>query len=371
MTRVEPAPNLFADPTGGPFGHAHLVRGLWRSAADGRLPHALLLQGPEGVGKFAAARWLAQGLLCESGPGQPCLTCGPCKRARSGNHPDLLELDPRAVGQDTLTIHFVAPRERKSGDDYDGPTIDGFLGLRAMEGGWRIVLVREVERANEAAQNALLKPLEEPGSDALLVLETSRPAALLETVRSRLVPVAFRPLGRGDTAAVLVAHGLPPERAATLARWSGGAPGRALALEARAVGAMRELLLDVVSGRERAARAAALLWELEGDFPGKTAAASRRLRARTLLDLGLELWLDAERAAAGVERGELAHGDALGDLPATPAASRERRLDAWLSARQDVALNLSPEALVDRALVAAAPEEYAGGERASEAESGP
>src|SRR5690349_5590888 len=63
-------------------GHTEIVAGLWRAAAANRLPHALLFQGREGLGKFRAARALAQGLLCASGPREtgPCGTCGACKR---------------------------------------------------------------------------------------------------------------------------------------------------------------------------------------------------------------------------------------------------------------------------------------------------
>ena len=81
-----------------PLGHAQTVEGLWRAAARGRLAHALLFEGQEGVGKFVAMRWFAAGLMCQGGPGAPCGRCGPCKRLSSGgessNHPDLLVLDP-------------------------------------------------------------------------------------------------------------------------------------------------------------------------------------------------------------------------------------------------------------------------------------
>ncbi|MDA1264036.1 MAG: hypothetical protein O2816_03030, partial [Planctomycetota bacterium] len=96
------------------------------------------------------------------------------------------------------------------------------------------------------------------------------------------------------------------------------------------------------------------VWEIDGDFPAKTPAASRRLRGQTFLDVGLELWLDLERRLAGRPQERLPHGDLVATLPTLTGPQRERRREAWLRARQDVALNLSPEALVDRALSATA-----------------
>ena len=142
-------------------GHGAVLEGLWRSAAAGRLPHALLFRGPEGIGKFLAMRTLAAGLLCDGGPGAPCGACGPCKRVRSDNHADLFPVDAVAHGFDILTIHFVVHRDDPP-PAYQGPAVEDFLLLRAHEGGWRVVLMREAERMNEAAQNAFLKTLEEP-----------------------------------------------------------------------------------------------------------------------------------------------------------------------------------------------------------------
>ena len=339
----------------GLLGHGEVLEGLWRAAADRRLPHALLFHGPEGVGKFLAARRLAAGLLCAQGPGAPCEACGPCKRLGSGNHPDLMEVDAVASGQDVLGVAFITPRDVRPKGGYDGPSIGVFLSLKPMVGGWRVALVREVERMNDAAQNAFLKTLEEPGEATLLVLETSNAARLLATIQSRVVEVPLGPLDEDETRRVLERSGLEAASAAEVGRWSGGAPGRGLLLAQRAAPAMREALATLARGEQGVAAAAERIWQLEGSFPAKTAAGQRRLRAATLLDVGLELWLDGERAAAGVPLADLVHGEVLATLPPLAAADRERRLEAWFQARQDVALNLGPEALVDRALAAAAP----------------
>ena len=163
------------DPWGEVLGHADLLAGLGRAARAQRLPHALLFAGPRGVGKFRAARRLANALLCAA-PGAlemgPCGACGPCKRVRAGSHPDLFVIDllelPADERPDVIPIgRFV---RREGAEAWDGPTVDEFLALRAAEGGWRVVLVREMERANVSAQNSILKMLEEPGERVLWVL---------------------------------------------------------------------------------------------------------------------------------------------------------------------------------------------------------
>jgi DNA polymerase-3 subunit delta' len=221
-------------------------------------------------------------------------------------------------------------------------------------------LVREAERMNEAAQNAFLKTLEEPTSRTLLVLESSSPAALLETVKSRLAAIDLQALTGEQTLEVLLSHDLERAQAETLARWCRGAPGLALKLHRRGALAMRELLAGTLAGSMQPRAAADALWKLEGSFPGKTASAKQRARARVFLDLGLEVLLDLERAAAGVPAADLAHGDLASEHPdgrRAPGsiAVRERRMDRWIQARQDVDLNLAPEGLVERALDACTP----------------
>ncbi|MFT5690206.1 MAG: DNA polymerase III gamma/tau subunit, partial [Planctomycetota bacterium] len=99
-------PALKTLPTGfrEPRGHGDLIGRLFQAAKSGRLPHALLFEGPEGTGKFTAMHWFATGLLCEGGPAAPCGECGPCKRVRTGNHPDLYIVDPIKDEEETLRV---------------------------------------------------------------------------------------------------------------------------------------------------------------------------------------------------------------------------------------------------------------------------
>src|SRR5688572_10103707 len=94
-----------------PIGHGEVLEGLWKSAATQRLAHAFGFFGPPGVGKFLAAERLVLGLVCATGPGAPCLVCGPCKRALSGSHPDVLVLDPVEQEVEEIYMSWITPRD--------------------------------------------------------------------------------------------------------------------------------------------------------------------------------------------------------------------------------------------------------------------
>ncbi len=346
-----------------PLVHARSIERLWRAARERRLPHALFFEGPEGIGKFTAARWFAQGLLCERGPAAPCGHCGPCKRVLSGgergNHPDLLVLDPAdpALEQDferspAWKIHRIA--YRPDAPDVDDPEycVERFLALRPMEGGFRPVVIREAHRLNPQAQNALLKTLEEPRPWTLLVLETHRSALLLPTIKSRCVRMRFERPGTEECVRILLEHGIAPAAAPLLARMALGSPGRALEAARADWPGIRERLLAVLRGERTPLSVARELGELEGTSGAGTPLARERERLRVILDLTLGLLQDGLRSSAGTPAAALAHGD-VADLAAALGEEELRaRLQALLEARQDVELNLTPAALLDRALLA-------------------
>ena len=244
-----------------PLGHGDTIQGLWSAARAQRLPHALIFSGPEGVGKFLAAQWFVFGLFCEHGPGEPCGVCGPCKRLAAGTHPDVYVLDPLAMELETILVKHIAPRAGES-----GPNLLDWFSLRPMEGGYRIAIVREAERMNHQAQNALLKTLEEPGEQALLVLETKSPDSLLGTVRSRCSAVAFERLSLEATGELLAREGLAGEEAARYAAWSQGAPGAALRLHARGAGQLVDLCGRTLDGSLDPLLAAAEVAQAKGGF---------------------------------------------------------------------------------------------------------
>ncbi len=339
-----------------PLRHDDVVRHLWRAAAEGRLPHALLFEGELGIGKFEAAKWFAAGILCGAGPGAACLACPPCKRVLSGgvygNHPDLFVLDAVHEGQEQIRVGRIAYRPEADLPDPER-CVERFLELRAVEGGVRLVLIREGQRMNAEGQNAFLKTLEEPRPGILLVLETHAVDALLPTIRSRCVRIRFEPLSNAECVQVLTEEGLALDEAEELARWARGSPGRALSLRARNVRELRGLFLSALFGERPPFELAQAIDELDGDFEGATEGARERDRARTAIELSQALLLDLLRAGNGLDPLELAHGDAARRAAEGGSDSRgiERALARLLALRADVDRNLQPGALVERALL--------------------
>ena len=153
---------------------------LHSALAHGRLGHAYLFAGPDGVGKTLFAQELAQVLLCRSEGERPCNACSDCTMVRHDRHPDLF-LVQAAEEKRFITIE----QARDMGHT---------LTLKPVQSERRVAIVREAERLREEAANSILKTLEEPAPFGMLILTTARPRALLATIRSRCQEVRFVPL---------------------------------------------------------------------------------------------------------------------------------------------------------------------------------
>jgi DNA polymerase III subunit delta' len=205
------------------LGHAETWDRLTRLLAADRLPHALLFSGPPGIGKALLARRLAARLACTSAAEpRPCGECAACRQVAAGSHPDLLAIGaPDRSKKDTRRKEIGVDQARE---------LKRFAQMHAVAAPKKMAIIDDADRLSLAAQNALLKTLEEPPGQALIVLVTASPGALLPTVRSRCQRVLCRPLSDDEVCAVLTAASLPADLAAALAPAADGSPGRALAL---------------------------------------------------------------------------------------------------------------------------------------------
>jgi DNA polymerase-3 subunit delta' len=210
-------------------GHDRPAAFLRAAVANERLAHAMLFVGPDGVGKRCAALALAAWLQCEAGADDACGKCKSCRQVDAGSHPDV-HLVTVAQGKKEIGVEQARRLKR-------------FTQMQPVLGRCKVAVVDEAHMLTVAAQNALLKTLEDPPRRSFLILVLHNADALLATVRSRCQRVQFLPLPEALVAEVLVAaHGLEPETAAPLAQLADGSPGRALVLRSCLEGDGAQLL---------------------------------------------------------------------------------------------------------------------------------
>lgn len=187
---------------------------LERALSSGHVHHAYRFEGPEGVGKELAAMALAQSLLCDSGAPLACGACNACRRATALTesppqvpiHPDLVIVE-RGLYKGTLG----AAEATGISIEQIRRIVQSRIGFPPHEGRALVFIVREASELTPSAANALLKTLEEPPPKTYFVLLTSRPNRLLDTIRSRTLPVRFAALSDELVAEIVRARGLDPE----------------------------------------------------------------------------------------------------------------------------------------------------------------
>jgi len=212
-----------------------------RARLQSRLPHAVLLTGAEGAGKQLLAQRIVHALLCEApdAQGEPCGVCAACGWLRAGTHPDLLTLEPEETGK-AIKV-----------DQVRGLCAE--LSITSHGGRYKVAVVRPAEAMNINAANSLLKTLEEPTANTLLVLASAAPGRLLATVRSRCQQIQVPVPAPGEGLAWLAAHGLEGQDARRALEMAAGAPLRALALHETGAEALMveclEQLQAVAEGR--------------------------------------------------------------------------------------------------------------------------
>ena len=200
-------------------------RALFERLRPERLAHGYLFHGPAGAGKKTFARLLAKSLLCgepKAGVVGYCGRCPSCMQVEAGTHPDLF-VSAGTVKMGTGGAGFHENEEMTARD------LVRQMSLRSYSGGWRVVVLGDVEFATHEAANALLKFLEEPPPQVLMILTTDAPERLLATIRSRMIGVRFGPVGSAEIEAFLRARGVGADQARTAAGLAQGDLSRALA----------------------------------------------------------------------------------------------------------------------------------------------
>jgi DNA polymerase-3 subunit delta' len=310
-----------------------------------RLPHALLVHGPEGIGKVEFARALAASVLCESPRERlACGTCSSCHWFSQGNHPDYREVLPEAAADDEEgEAEADAGRAEKAKSlviKIDQiRAVGDFMALTTHRAGHRVLVLHPAEALQPASANALLKTLEEPPPHTLIVLVSDRPARLLPTLLSRCRRVGLPAPARAPALAWLREQGVERPEAALDA--AGGAPLMARDLAQPEEAELRRRLVSELSKPGGA------------DVLQFAATVDRARVERTIF--WLQTWVhDLVRVRlAGAARHHTEHGAALqnrargADLDALLELERE-----LAEARRLAAHPLNPRLLTEHLLLA-------------------
>src|SRR5437763_4848392 len=265
------------------IGHEHAIDLLRRTLAAQQVRHAYLFTGPEHIGKSLLVHRFAQTLLCTGGPDpniapqNPCNVCLSCRKVMHGNHPDL-HIIARAPDKQFILIEQIRPLQSDS-------------ARKTLEGRRNISIIHGAHEMNLQAANCLLKTLEEPESDVVLLLTTPDPGLLLPTILSRVQQVSMHLLTTSQIKMALEQQWeVEPQEATLIAALAAGRMGWAIqAVEDE------DLLAERKAQLETLAKLPAVSKVQRFDIAQKLSVDTEK--ARSVLELWLLWWRDMVLAA--------------------------------------------------------------------------
>ena len=310
-------------------GYEDVIRQLKHAGRTGSVSHAYLFTGPEGCGKRKMAEAFAAMLVCEAeDPGErPCMNCSGCKRAFSGNHPDII----RVTHEKPLSI---------SVNEIRAQLVDKAV-IRPYEDKKKVFIVAEAEKMTPQAQNALLKTLEEPPEYAVILLLSTNPETLLPTIRSRTLMIPLNPLpNRVVEEYIREKMEMPDYEARVIAAYAQGIIGRA------------EKAVRDEAFSERRDRALALVKGIHSMNAATIREAARRMgedrkEAEEILDLCLFIYRDILYYKAAADPGHLVFSNEIGMIRERAAAISYKALTEIIEALEQcqgrLKANVNPE----------------------------
>jgi len=322
-------------------GNPRAVEGLRQDVASGRPAHSYLLVGADHVGKLTLGIALAQALNClNPTDGEACGVCAECTRIAEGNHPDVRVTQARSgEGEEDIVLEGATVTIEQAHE------LRKRAGLKPYQGRYKVEVLAGADRLTVEAANALLKTLEEPPSDTVLILTATNLEGVLATIQSRCRQVRLAPMD--SEALAQVCEQRFPTLGATelkaIVSWAGGKPGLAFALGERPEAlAKRDALLGLFAEAVEAPPLAAfrLAEELQrlaqewwqASTGQKKVAASKSKVTRTAVADSLELLLGWLHELLRVQLGEDASGFRFADRYTLLESLSQTRDAAWVLA---------------------------------------
>lgn len=196
------------------IGHTGIINHLQNAIRTGKISHAYIFHGEEGMGKKTLARIFAKSLQCADRGVDPCNKCKSCIQAESGNHPDIIWLthEKASIGVDDIRTQINAD-----------------IQVKPYQSQYKIYIIDSADKMTESAQNALLKTIEEPPDYAIIILLSCNINQLLPTILSRCVILDLKPIDKQLIKEFLMLkHHIPDYKAEVAAGFSGGNVGKAI-----------------------------------------------------------------------------------------------------------------------------------------------
>jgi DNA polymerase III subunit delta' len=304
------------------LGQDKAINVLQRAIRHQRVPQAYIFAGEDGVGKKLTALMLAKALNCREREDDACDHCISCHKIDDGNHPDVRVIEPD--GQ------FIKIDQIR--------TLQKDVNYRPYEGRRKVYILDQAEALRTEAANALLKTLEEPSPDSLLILVTANVYALLPTVISRCQFVRFVALGAPQLTEFLKREKqMPAEQARLIASLAEGCPGRAFAMDTDDILAKRAMLEELL------ALLSSGLQDVREVFDQAEKLAQRKPEIHEFLDLLLVWYRDLYLLQEQGRPDLVANADALSRLARTAQqlsrSQTQRLFDVVYQAKLDLLRN--------------------------------
>jgi len=307
------------------IGNGEIVNRLQRLLQEKKMPHAILLAGPRGIGKFLAAEMVAAALFFGSERFHD----------RVGSHPDVIFVRP-----DGQAIKIEQIRR-----------LQAEAALTPQRANERIVLIDEAEKMTVQSQNSLLKSLEEPAGNVRFFLIASNRASLLDTILSRCVTFDFQPIEKNALSLHLQrSFAVAAKQADALAMLAGGSLGRAESLVREDALTAREEAFSLLDGLGEARTSAQALWKYSAEF-----SSYDRMRLQLILETLVTVWRDLLVAGSADDGKLLYHVDKRERLLAWSALWPRRKifgaLELTKKALRALQANGNPLLLLERFMI--------------------